>query len=86
LEAENKALKSRIDSKESTEYAQGIPASMISNDPAVRNDGDGDRFARRAVLSTDPQLAADYAKWSGKEIVVDPNGLVRNSISNPLSE
>jgi hypothetical protein len=82
LEAENKALKTRLDSPD---FAEGIPLEMRRGDSSIAG-VDAARFARRAVVVTAPGLAEDYAaeKGLGEHAVVDSGGLIKNSRSNPL--
>jgi hypothetical protein len=82
LEAENKALKLRIDSPD---FAEGIPQEFKQIDRTIGG-VDAARFARRVVVVTAPGLAEDYAseKGLGENAVVDSGGLIKNSKSNPL--
>jgi hypothetical protein len=82
LESENKSLREQIESKAGIGFAENIPQSLRSDDPAIQIHNS--RFARSVILGT--RAAYDHSLEVGNPLIVDPGGLVRNSGSNPLKE
>ena len=74
LEAENKTLKERVESQDALGPAPGLPGDAAG--------GVGyDKYARHVTVATN--AAQEYSEWSGKPII-NAEGLVRNSRSNPV--